>query len=77
MSETHTKTGEGTLVDVVRESPVDQYLLSFRRKVLLVVLLIVIVLAVWCFVRRGADEPAQEGSSGYAAAVSPPEVRGA
>jgi hypothetical protein len=78
MSETHTKTGEGTLVDVVRESPVDQYLLRFRRKVVLVLLLIAIVLVAWCLIRRGADEPAQgESSPGYAAAVRSPEVRGA
>lgn len=78
MSETHTKTGEGVLVDAVRESPVDKYLLRFRRKVLLVLLVIVVLLAAWCLLRRDADEPAQGGSSpDYAATASPPEVRGA
>jgi len=45
MSEIHTKTRDQTLVDVVRESPVDTYLLRSRR-IRLVVLLIVVVLAI-------------------------------
>ena len=76
MSETHTKTGEGVLVDVVRESPVDTYLLRHRRKVLLVLLVIAVLLAVWCWFRRGDDGPRQGGSSsGYAALGPAPEAR--
>jgi hypothetical protein len=63
MSETHTKTGEGVLVDEVRESPVDKYLLRHRRKMLLILLLIVIVLAVWCYFRSSGDESGQGGAS--------------
>jgi hypothetical protein len=80
MSQTHTKTGEGTLVDEVRESPVDKYLMRFRRKVLLVLLVIVILLGVWCYFRCAGDKPAKGGSSpGYAAAGAAPalEVRSA
>ena len=78
MSQTHTKTGEGTLVDEVRESPVDKYLLRFRRKVLLVLLVIVIVIGVWCWFRCARDEPAKGGSTpGYAAIHAAPEVGGA
>jgi hypothetical protein len=74
MSETHTKTGEGVLVDAVRESPVDQYLLRHRRRFLLVLLLIVLVLLAWGLLRRGRDEPAKKGvSPGYAAAAMPSE----
>ncbi len=77
MSQTHTKTGEGTLVDEVRESPVDKYLLRFRRKVLLVLLVIVILLGVWCWFRC-RNEPAKGGSTpGYAEIHAAPEVGGA
>lgn len=70
MSETHTKTGAGVLVDVVREGPVDQYLLRRRRRVLLVLLLVALVLVALClYLRRDDREPAQGGASpGYAAA---------
>lgn len=44
MSETHTKTRDETLVDVVRESPVDTYLLRSRRVRFLVLLAIVVVI---------------------------------
>lgn len=73
MSETHTKTASGVLVDAVRESPVDKYLLRFRRKVLWVLLLIVLALAAGCyFLRRSEDRPASgEPSSGYSAAIDP------
>jgi hypothetical protein len=73
MSETHTKTGEGVLVDAVRESPVDKYLLRFRRRVLWVLLLIVIALAAWCYYsRRTEHRPASgEPASGYSAAIAP------
>jgi L-lysine 2,3-aminomutase len=83
MSETHTKTGEGVLVDAVRESPVDKYLLRFRRKVVLVLLLIVIVLAVWCYFCRRSHHrgpaPGEPSSSGYSALDAAPaqEARGA
>ena len=80
MSQTHTKTGEGTLVDEVRDCPVDKYLMRHRRKLLLVLLLIVIVLGVWCYFRcNDRHEPKGGSSSGYAAfGVAPaPEVRGA
>lgn len=83
MSETHTKTGEGVLVDVVRESPVDRYLLRFRRKVLWIVLVIVLLLVAWCLVRDRADGSQDGGGassgSGYsaAAAVAAPDEGGA
>lgn len=44
MSETHTKTRDETLVDAVRESPVDSYLLRSRRIRLLLLLAIVVVI---------------------------------
>ena len=71
MSETHTKTGEGVLVDAVRESPVDRYLLRHRRRLLLVLLLIAALLLAWCLLRRGGHTPAEEekAAPGYAAAV--------
>lgn len=77
MSETHTKTGEGVLVDAVRESPVDTYLLRHRRKLLLVLLLLVVVLIAVCwYLRRDDGRPAQGGSSpGYAALGPAPEAR--
>lgn len=73
MSETHTKTASKVLVDEVRESPVDKYLLRFRRRVLLVLLLIVIALVAWCYYnRRTEHRPASgEPSSGYSAAIGP------
>lgn len=78
MSQTHTKTGEGVLVDEVRESPVDKYLMRYRRNLLLVLLLIVIVLAVWCYLRRDSGDAAKGGSSpGYTAAGRSAEDRGA
>jgi hypothetical protein len=81
MSETHTKTGEGVLVDVVRESPVDKYLLRFRRRVLLVLLLLALVLVALCLLRRrDHGKPAEGGAaSGYSAAQAelPPGYRGA
>jgi hypothetical protein len=80
MSQTHTKTGEGTLVDEVRESPVDKYLMRYRRKALLVLLVIVILLGVWCYFQCAKDEPAKGGSSpGYTALDAAPalEVRSA
>ena len=47
MSQTHTRTRDGVLVDEVRESPVDRWLLRFRRRlwgrVARIVLLIVAV----------------------------------
>jgi hypothetical protein len=72
MSETHTKTGEGVLVDAVRESPVDLYLLRHRRRLLLALLLIVVLLLAWCLFRRGGDKPAEgKAAPGYAAAAGP------
>lgn len=73
MSKTHTSTGEGVLVDVVRESPVDKYLMRHRRRLLLVVLLIVIALLAWCLYRYDRAEPAKGETPGYAAASRPAE----
>ena len=51
MSETHTKTRDQTLVDVVRESPVDTYLLRSRRIRLLVLVAILVVIVAVCLLR--------------------------
>jgi len=56
MSKTRTKTGEGVLVDEVRENAVDKYLLRFRRRVLLLLLILIVALAVWCYYRCGRCE---------------------
>ena len=75
MSETHTKTGEGTLVDEVRESPVDKYLMRHRRRALLVLLVVVILLGVWCYSCCARNEPAKGGSSpGYTALDAAPAL---
>ncbi len=67
MSETRTATGEGVLVDEVRESPVDKYLERHRRRVLLVVGLIVLVLVVWALAtRKPGGRRHHGGASGYA-----------
>ncbi len=56
--ETHTRTGEGTLKDVVRESPVDRYLEHRRLKTFIIlVLLVVAVLVGWLIWRFTSDRP--------------------
>jgi hypothetical protein len=56
--ETHTRTGQGTLTDVVRESPVDQYLEHHRKRTLIILLLLVLaVLVGWLIWRFTADRP--------------------
>lgn len=52
MNETHTKTSEGVIEDVVRESPVDRYLERRRRRVLWLLVLIVIAVALAWLLRR-------------------------
>jgi hypothetical protein len=77
MSETHTKTAQGVLVDEVRESPVDKYLLRFRRRVVWALLLIVLALAAgYYFFCRTEDRPAsgEPSSSGYSA-IDPAPAR--
>lgn len=80
MSETRTQTGEGVLVDEVRESPVDKYLLRHRRRLLLALLVIVLVLVLWWLLaRRG--KPAWKGGweedHGYAVLLAPQVEEGA
>jgi hypothetical protein len=56
--ETHTRTASGTLVDVVREGPVDEYQRHFRRRAIWIVLLLVVaILAGWLLWRFGSDRP--------------------
>ena len=56
--ETHTRTLNGTLKDAVRESPVDRYLESHRRRTFLVLLLLVLaVVAGWLLWRFTTDRP--------------------
>ncbi len=79
MSETRTQTGEGVLVDEVRESPVDKYLMRHRRRVLLALLVIVLVLVVWWLVRRDGHARGRGGveEQGYAAFTAAPAEEGA
>ena len=63
--ETHTRTQQRTLTDVVRESPVDIYLEKHRRKtVWILVLLVIALLAVWLLWRFSSDRPVEYADIG-------------
>jgi len=77
MSEIRTRTGGRVLQDVVRESPVDRYLLRRRRVVLWVVLLLAIL---WGFAWwRRCHHSEREGGGGETryGVISGPEKGGA
>ncbi|HEY0510524.1 MAG TPA: hypothetical protein VGH73_01385 [Thermoanaerobaculia bacterium] len=77
MSETHTKTGEGVLVDEVRESPVDRVLLRHHRWLLLALLVIVLLVAASCWFRDRQESRPDAGARGYSARVEAPAGEGA
>jgi len=55
-----TRTGGGTLTDVVREDPVNRYQNRFRRRVVLIVILILVVIAIgWLIHRFTKDQPVE------------------
>jgi hypothetical protein len=57
MSEAKTRSEDIILVDEVRESPVDEWLMRTRRIVLLIILLVVLVIVVWLAWRFLSDRP--------------------
>ncbi len=63
MGQAKTKSEDRILVDEVRESPVDQWLLGLRRRVLLVIFLIVLALVAWFCWKFLSDRPVTYSSA--------------
>lgn len=58
-----TETATEVLTDVVRQDPVDRYLMRRRRRLLWILVLVVLLLAAWAIWRFGSDRPVTYASA--------------